>query len=141
MVEGEGRPLRHVSRDLFPGTMLPSGVWTNLAVWGKRKKKTFMICKNRFSELKEHYLTERSYPIKSTSAAESIRRACSRLKSIGNSGKTIRAESIKLGFEWKGGKNNQACAQQPEISYSSLLMVEIKCPLFFFLQKDWIEKG
>lgn len=90
--------MRHVSRDLFPGTMLPSGVWTNLAVSG-RGKNTFIICKKRISELKEQHLTEWSYPIKSTSAAARIRRAFPRLKSIGNSGKTIRAESIKLGFE------------------------------------------
>lgn len=96
--------MRHVSRDLFPSTMLPSAVWSSPAVFhiGGEKNAIYTFVK-RFIGLNWHYIMMCSYPIKSTTTADRIRRAISRLKVLKTVVKRLELDPLILCLSEKRG--------------------------------------
>lgn len=102
----EGRPLRHVSRDLLRRVtkrcLAEPGCGSHRRKEGE--KTPFSNFLKRFNELNRQYIIVGSYPIKSTSTADRIRRALPRLKVLKTVVKTIRSNNLFALSERRRGK-------------------------------------
>lgn len=120
--KGEGgRPLRHVSRDLLHRVtkrcLAEPGCGSHRR---KEEKHPFSNFLKRFNELNRQHIIVGSYPIKSTTTADRIRRALPRLKVLKTVVKTIRSNNLfALSERRRGEMHNWACIQEEQISCSA----------------------